>query len=72
MIRSAEALGSPGGWPGGRRRSLAPPLREIAAAYLGEELFSVVIELVEGGRRIPEEALGMREMREGMGAIKLR
>ncbi len=70
MIRSAEALGKPGGWPASNRRSLAPPLLQTMAAYLGEKLFSVVIELVESGNRIPEEVLGMREMREGMRATQ--
>jgi hypothetical protein len=50
---------------------LTSSLRQAAAAYLDEELSPVVIELVEGGRRIPEEALGTKEMRHGMRAIKL-
>ena len=64
MLRSAAQLGSPDGWPAIETPSHIP--REDLLAFLAEQLRGPAQLILAGGRRIPEEVLGHREMLDAL------
>jgi hypothetical protein len=65
MIRAAVDLGYPQGWPSDRVR---PSERQAdgAVSFLAPDLQDDVVQMLCLGRRIPEEVLGPKEMREAL------
>lgn len=66
MLRAARDLGSPNGWPA--QRPSAPDAALIArlAAYLSADIHARIAPMLRNENRIPEEVLGIKEMRRGM------
>lgn len=60
MLTGAAAFGMPSGWPAAGRR-----LRDEAhLSFLPEDVRAEVSAMLSQGRRIPEEVLGPREVKE--------
>lgn len=66
MLNAATAFGAPDGWPHDTESRSADPA--TCLAWLAPEIRSRVASIVRAGRRIPEEVLGPRQMRDALAA----
>lgn len=60
MLKSAVDLGSPSGWPVKEEQPLS--VAESIITFLTSDIRPKVLELIEAGRRVPEEVLSRRAM----------
>ncbi|HEX9939243.1 MAG TPA: hypothetical protein VGB15_19020 [Longimicrobium sp.] len=67
MLDAAAHFGHPLGWPYESARAIDADLARVE--WLAPEVRSDALAILAAGRRIPEEVLGPREMREWLGSL---